>query len=196
MMGRRKIAVVLLALTLTGWATLSCATLFPGSDSPPGEIPPPDVSPLEWLAQAAFEAGGGGQPDIVPANLPEGFHALETMHSIDEFGAGFSAYHSTVGFERPIGDGGTHFVGVVLIAHDVPEGRTYHLDSYAEGEYTWEFLELEGHQIARYYSSRVDARAWISGPYIVEVYGPFHTTGLNPWVDTFASLFLAMFPPN
>ncbi len=196
MTGRRKIAVALLALTLLSWATLSCATLFPGSDGSPGEIPPPDVSPLEWLAQEAFEAGVGGQPDIVPANLPEGFHALEAIHSIDDTDLGFLAFHSTVGFERPIGDGGTHFVGVVLIAHDIPEGRIHFLDSLSEDEYTWEFLELSGNQIARYYGSRVDSRMWISGPYIVQVYGPFQTSGPYPWVDAFTSLFLEMFPPN
>jgi hypothetical protein len=192
---------LLLTLALLAMILSSCGA--PGATKPPGESPatsttepPPDLSPLEWLAQAAFEARGDGQPDIVPANLPEGFNPLEAVHSIDDSVVGFSAYHSTVGFERSIGDGGSHFVGVVLIAHEVPEGRTYYLDSLAEGEYTWEFLELDGHQIARYYSSMVDARVWISGPYIVEIYGPFHTTGLNPWVDTFASLFLEMFPLN
>jgi hypothetical protein len=193
----RLLTIVLLTMILA-----SCGA--PGATQPPGESPatatpepPPDVSPLEWLAQAPFEAGGDGLPDILPANLPEGFEASEPEHGSAETPFGFVLYRSEVRFGRAL-DGEVYCedqVNVEISSYDVPEGRIYHLDRVAEEEYSFEFWELDGHRIIRYHRW-VDGRVWISGPYLIVIFSCLDTSEAAPWVDTFASLFLEMFPLN
>ena len=107
---KRLLTFVMLAMILAGCGAPGDATQPPDADQPPGEPPatsttepPPDVSPLEWLAQAAFEAGGDGQPDILPANLPEGFNAFEPEHGSAEAPAGFVVQKSSVTFQHLVG---------------------------------------------------------------------------------------------
>jgi hypothetical protein len=103
-----------------------------------------------------------------------------------------------VDFGRAI-DGGVYCedqITVEISSYDLPEGRTYHLDQVSEQEYIWEFWELDRQRVARYHASGVDGRVWISGPYLVVMFSCLDTSEAAPWVDTFASVFLEMFPPN
>ncbi len=193
------IPVLLLTLALTGCGPSDDATPAPEGDQPAGGSPPlattepsQDVTPLEWLAQMPFEPGSEDQPDILPADLPEGFDAFEPEHGSAETPDGFIVYRSSVTFERTLGGQ----VSVELSSYDVPEGRIYHLDRIAEEDYAWEFLELDGHQIARYSNSSLDGRAWISGPFMIAIFSSLETSGIDPWVNAIAGLFLDMFPPG
>jgi len=85
---------------------------------------------------------------------------------------------------------------VELYSYDVLEGRTDHLNRIAAQAYAWHYFELNGQRILRYYSSGVDGRVWISGPYLIVLYSGLDTSATSPWVDAFASLYLVMFPPN
>jgi predicted small lipoprotein YifL len=203
---KRLVTVVLLAMILAGCGGSGPATQPPDDDQLPGEPaatsavepPPADVTPLEWLAQVPFEAGMEGQPDILPAELPEGFNAFEPEHGSAETPDGFTVYRSYVTFERPIGNqvNTEDQVTLELSSYSLPEGRTYHFERITEQDYAWEFVELDGYRITRYHSSSVDGRVWISGPYLVVIYSGLDTSPEAPWVEAFARLFLVMFPPG
>jgi hypothetical protein len=212
---KRLFAIALLAMILSGCSTPGTATQPTDADQPPGEPPatspveppattapepPPDVSPLEWLIQASFEAHGGGEPDILPADLPEGFDAFEPEHQSGELPTGFFIYGSSISFERPVGGQvvSEDYVSADLYSYDSIEARTSHLNLLAEAQEggTWEFYELDGHRIVRYLDGSGEALIWVSGPYLVTIYNALDASGSAPWVDTFASLFLVMFPPS
>lgn len=215
-MSEKMIATFLLLLMiLVSCGTPGEATQPPSGDQPPGEPPAtatvepppaatgaplPDVTPLEWLIQAPFEARVEAHPDILPAELPEGFTASDPEHMSGELPTGIVIYGSNVYFQRPV-DGqvsSEDHVSVDLYSYDTPEGRVDHLNLLAEGqeEGSWEFYDLDGQRIVRYLDTSGEALIWISGPYLIVIYNSLDASGSAPWVDAFASLFLVMFPPT
>jgi hypothetical protein len=200
---KRLLTFVVLVMILAGCGAPGAATQPSDAGQPPGESPatsttepPPDVSPLEWLAEAAFEAAQEGPPDIIPANLPEGFNAFDPDHMSAETPSGCAVQKSSVTFQHLVGGQVDDSVTVEIWSYDLQEGRAWHLDQIAAEEYTWEFWELDGQRITRYHTSSVDGRVWISGPYLIVIYSGLDTSEAAPWVDAFTSLYLVMFPPN
>jgi hypothetical protein len=212
---KRVLALIMLALILASCGTPDAAPQSPGGDQPPVEPPAtatpepppdptspplPDVTALEWLEQAPFVEGGEGQPDMLPADLPEGFSAADPEHVSGELPTGAFIYGSGVYFERPV-DGqvlSEDFVTVDLYSYATPEGRVDHLNLLSEGQEggTWEYYELDGNLIVRYSDGSGEALIWNSGPYLVVIYNTLDASGSAPWVDEFARLFLIMFPPS
>jgi hypothetical protein len=215
MPNRRTTVFLLLALILASCGAPGAETQPPGGDQPPGEPPAtatpepqpdptspplPDVTALEWLAQAPFVEGGEGQPDMLPADLPEGFNASEPEHQSGELPTGAIIFGSGMFFERPV-EGqvlSEDFVTVDLYSYATPEGRVDHLDLLSEGQEggTWEYYELDGNLIVRYSDDSGEALIWNSGPYLVVIYNTLDASGSAPWVDDFARLFLVLFPPG
>jgi len=198
---KRLLTFVVLAMILAGCGTSGAATQPSDAGQPPATSTaqsPGDLSPLEWLSVAAFETAQDGLPDVLPAYSPEGFNALDPDHVSAEAPNGYVLHQSRVVFQLPI-DGQVYTedqVTVELYSYDVLEGRTDHLNRIAAQAYAWHYFELNGQRILRYYSSGVDGRVWISGPYLIVLYSGLDTSATSPWVDAFASLYLVMFPPN
>ena len=207
MFKKRILAFVLLAILLASCGPLDTGTQPQGDGQPadqtpdipptPTNTPEPELSALDWLIQSEFIAYAQEIPNIIPDDLPEGFNAYEPDRLSAETPSGGTITGFDVRFERPVG-GQVHTednVAVQLYAYDVVEGRTDHLERIAAEGYEWDFTELDGYRIARYNSS-LDGRVWISGPYLIVIYTGLDTSEVGPWVDTFTSLFLAMFPPQ
>jgi hypothetical protein len=193
----------MLTMILAGCGTSGAATQPSDAGQPPGESaatsttePPSDLSPLQWLAEAAFEAAQEDLPDILPAELPEGFSAIDPMHMSVETPLGYVVHNSSVAFEHIVGGQVDDSVNVEVFSYDVPEGRTEHLDLIVAEEYAWEYWELDGQRITRFHTRSGDGRVWISGPYLIIIYSSVDVSEIGPWVDTCSSIYLAMFPPN
>ncbi len=208
MFEKRLLGLVLLITLLASCGPIDTGTQPQGETQPadqtpevrptPTDTPEPALSPLEWLVQSAFIAYAQETPNIIPAELPEGFNASEPDQASTETASGATITVFDVAFERPVGDQvyTEDYVSVQLYAYDAPEGRTEHLDRIAGEGYIWDFVELDGYRIIRYHTSSVDGRIWISGPFLIVIYTGLDTSEVGPWVDTFASLFLVMFPPQ
>jgi hypothetical protein len=189
---------MILALLLAGCGTPPAATPTDSDTQPPEPPPPSGETPLEWLGSADFIPAPQSLPTITPSSLPDGFNANDVDEANAETPSGFAMEVFEQSFERPI-DNQVYVedsVTVYLYAYDELEGRAEHLDIIAGQDYTWSFYELDGYTIARYHETGVDGRVWISGPYLVVIYSGLDTSEVGPWVDTFASLYLEMFPPQ
>ncbi len=212
MLEKRFFTIVLLGILLAGCGPIDTATQPSGEIQTAGQPPaatqtePPqtELTPLEWLAQSAFTVPAQEPPNIIPSELPEGFTASEPNHVSGEVpcdGAnvpcGFAVDKYDVRFDRPSGDQvrTEDSVRVEMFAYSEQDGRTQHLNFIDSQDDSFEFYTLDGHRIVRYFSS-VDGRVWISGPYLILIYSGLDTSEVGPWVDTFASLFLVMFPPQ
>ena len=198
MFRKRIFPFVVLFLLLTGCGTSPTSTPTI-SETQPAEPPPPSAeTPLEWLGNLAFLPAPQGQPTITPSSLPEGFNSFDPEHAESTLPSGGAIHVSEQDFERPV-DNQVYVedsVTVTLYAYAQAGGRAEHLGIIAEQDYTWAFYELEGHRIARYSNSGVDGRVWISGPYLIVIYSGLDVSETSPWVDTFAGLYLEMFPPE
>jgi hypothetical protein len=192
---------MILALLLAGCGTPPAATPTDSDTQPPEPPPPSGETPLEWLGSADFIPAPQEVPAIIPASLPEGFSMLGDEPAGFTEGtlpSGNIGYGMEWSFEKPSGDqvGTDDSITVSLWAYAQPEGRAEHFDIIAEEGYNWAFYALDGHTIARYFTSGLDGRMWISGPYLVVIYSGLDVSEIGPWVDTFAGLYLEMFPPQ
>ncbi len=198
MFTKRIFALAALALLLAGCGAPPAATPS-ASDTQPTEPPPPsDETPLEWLGGTSFVPAPQDLPTITPSNLPDGFNSFDADETSAETPSGYAMQVYEQSFEHPVGNQvyTEDYVTVYLYAYAQPEGRAEHLDILAGQDYTWSFYALDGFTVARYHSISVDGRMWISGPYLVVIYSGLDVSEIGPWVDTFASLYLEMFPPQ
>jgi hypothetical protein len=217
MLVKRLLAFVLLAIVLASCGPIETGTLPPEEAQPatqtpevaptptdtpapsptPTDTPEPTLPPMEWLVQPPFVAYTEEIPNLIPAEIPEGFIATEHEPITAETPSGATIHMFAVSLERPIGGQvlDEDYVFVQIFAYDPPEGRADHFDLVGAENYTWDFVELDGHRIVRYHTGSEDGRIWISGPYLIVLHSGVDTSDVGPWVDTIASLFLAMFPP-
>jgi hypothetical protein len=198
---KRFVPFVALILLLAGCGTTPAATPTISEAQPTEPPPPSDETPLEWLDSADFLPAPQEAPSVIPSNLPEGFVLLGDEPAGFTEGtlpSGNIGYGMEWSFEKPTGGqvNTEDSITVSLWAYVQPEGRAEHLEINAEQGYTWAFYELDGHTIVRYHRVSVDGRIWISGPYLIVVYSGLDVSEIGPWVDTFASLYLEMFPPQ
>jgi hypothetical protein len=190
-----------LAISLAGCGTIETATQPSGEIQMAGESPDesqtePGPSPLDWLAQSEFVPHPQQPPEVAPADLPQDFVASEERRIAAQTPTGFALNKVEVIFEHAVGGQVTSENQLTLEAYSYAEveGRSEHLTLIAGQGYSWEYREVDGRRIARYSTASTDGRAWVSGPYLIVIYGGLDTAGENPWLDIFVSLLLELFP--
>jgi hypothetical protein len=167
----------------------------PSETQPPEDtLPPqPSLDPLEWLREQPFQPGKNEPAQIVLSDPPEGFQAQEPESSCFGFCLG---YITRLEYQKPENGqvSSENNVNVLICSYDTVEIRSAHLDLIESEEYQWEFQSITGDLVPRYYTSSVDGRTWISGPYLIEIYGGLNDSSLSLWVVEFAEMYLELYP--
>lgn len=163
----------------------------------------PAMTPLEWINSRPFQEALPGEAEFVASGFPEGYQPKEIGYQVANLPeSGLEVGITQTTYERPV-DGQVYTkdsVTVQVFFHQKPEARSEHLLLLVGSEDTWEFREVEGHLIARFYSGSGDGRVWISGPYMVALWSSQDISAgdpaVDPMVDAFAALYLKLYPPD
>lgn len=202
---RRYIWVVCMGLMLAGCQAVATPTPSAVDEllKQPAEVIPPDlsgeqpgeVSPLDWLREQPFEPAPPGWPEVITGGLPEGFEVQGPYDDVKELPSGEIIQFTGVEYLWPIGDkvDTGNWVEVYIIGSQSAEARFEFLDLMIDEDVRWEFEQLGGTQVLRYYGDWEDGRIWVSGAYMIWVFS-YVEEERGPWVDTFAELYLSQ-PP-
>lgn len=158
----------------------------------------PSTAPVEWINTRPFLEAPPGPPELALGGLPDGFEPQDNEYQVVLLPSGREAQITPVEYQRAIG-GQVYVedsVKVVVLAHQDAEARSEHIDLLWGSDYSWEFQQVSDHLVARYYSEALDGRGWVSGPYLIFVFSHLDTSDRGPWVDTFAALYLQLYPPD
>lgn len=152
---------------------------------------------LEWLRVQPFKTAPDTPPNIVLTELPEGFRILGTEMGASELPNGERTLRIAVAYEKPI-EGKVfveNSVQIEFYSYQSVDGRTSHLGLLSEQGYQWSLEEINNNKVARYLNG-VDGFVWVSGSYLIVIYSSLDVSEQAPWVETFAEIYLELFPPE
>jgi len=169
------------------------------SETQPSEdtLPPqPNLDPLDWLRDQPFQPGKKEPAQLILSDLPEGFQAQDPESDSGNMMEEGIAYFTNLQYQNP--DNGQvsseNIVDVYIYSYDTVETRNAHLDFIESEEYQWEFQPISGDLVARYYTSSLDGRVWISGPYLIVIYSSLNDSPSSFWVVEFTEMYLELYP--
>lgn len=162
----------------------------PIAASTPTSTPATTLSPLEWLSGQPFELVPSGFPDVILRDLPEGFEAEEPYDEMEDLPGGGQIQVTQVVYERRApGDGSiVDNIEVLIMGYASLDDRTEHIGLLLQEGYQWSLEQYAGRQVARFQGYYLDGRIWVSGPYMIVVFGS--TEGRSASVDAFTELYL------
>jgi hypothetical protein len=159
-------------------------------------LPETGPDPLTWLRDQPFQPGKEEPAQLILSDLPEGFQAQDPESSSGDMMEEGIAYITRLQYQNP--DNGQvrseNIVDVYIYSYDTVETRNAHLDFIESQEYQWEFQPISGDLVARYYTSSLDGRVWISGPYLIVIYSSLNDSPSSFWVVEFTEMYLELYP--
>jgi len=181
-MQTRLLLVSVLICLVQGCATVPVETpkAIATQDIPTQDIPTstPQLTPLEWIQTRPFLEVPPDQPDLVLSGLPDGFEPQDPQHEVGTLPSGLELQMTHIEYQLAIDNQvqAENNVTVELFAYQDAEARIEHLTLIAGEGYSWEFQQVEENKVVRYYTTGVDGRIWISGPYMIVVRSGLNTS--------------------
>jgi hypothetical protein len=156
--------------------------------------------PVDWLLGRPFVPAPEWVAPVISEGLPEGFKLLPPESASELAPEGYTFRSVKAIYQLSTGGQVTaaHEIAVLIFSFSEQAGRAAFLGSLSRAEIMGDFVTLAGGQVVRFHDSSNDARMWISGPYLLSIEGGLDPSlgDRNPWVDSFAELYLAKYPPR